>query len=185
MNFLCKSRVIFLWLPAIKTRISHTNGVWVALCEWHSVSNKVNVTKSRRMKTYTSLREKKYIHTRWLPFTIANLQWTQGEPHIYVGLAGFFFLQKLFTHLFLLTAELYRLCCYTQSSNPSVGCQMIKKNTQSAKKYDEREKRRQRRMKWMQNGNHDFSFQLLQYIYCVNVSMCWARELARCNCNDI
>lgn len=62
------------------------------------------------MKTYTSLREKN-IHTRWLPFTIANLQWTQGEPHIYVGLAGFFFLQKLFTHLFLLTAELYRLCC--------------------------------------------------------------------------
>lgn len=126
MNFLCKSRVIFLWLPAIKTRISHTNGVWVALCEWHSVSNKVNVTKSRRMKTYISLREKN-IHTRWLPFTIANLQWTQGEPHIYVGLAGFFFPSKIVHTFISLDGGTVSSLLYTQSSNPSVGCQMIKK----------------------------------------------------------
>lgn len=78
------------------------------------------------MKTYISLREKN-IHTRWLPFTIANLQWTQGEPHIYVGLAGFFFPSKIVHTFISLDGGTVSSLLYTQSSNPSVGCQMIKK----------------------------------------------------------
>lgn len=211
MNFLCKSRVIFLTVTCHKnTYFPHHPECGVALCEWHSVSNKVNVTKakakgkSKSKCMWIELRNK-ITHTHivcvlfrshlWYPMVwmvdgyllpSQNSQWTQGEPHICMEFATAFSPKKKIVHTFIfLGSGTGSSLLYTQNTkhdSPSAGCWMKSSapktytHTYIHNERDRREENGEREkkncLKWMQNGNHDFSFQLLQYIYCVNVSMC-------------